>query len=54
MFDIIKTEATLHAQAILIRGAFSSLNCCNFVVLDLIGDLTTYTAVGTYTVDFIH
>src|SRR6187549_2993599 len=50
--DVIKAEPSLYTEAVLVGGTVSPLHKGDFIVVDLVSDLTTDTAVWAYRVYF--
>ena len=49
--DVIEPEAALDAESALVAGTLTAVDGNDFIVLDVIGDLTAHPAVGTDAVD---
>src|SRR6185312_14498905 len=47
MMDVVEAEATLDAEAIMVRRSVAALGIDQLLVLDLIGDLAADAAIGT-------
>ena len=53
MANVVKAKPAFDAKSISVGGTAAALNCDNFIVCDLIGELTADAAIGANAFDFI-